>query len=522
VLPAEFLIVIRWKDNIRPKYSKLDKSDIITAKEIIKIYNENIGKKKSEIREKISEIEDVYGSYKFVRGLAILIERKCKFTSKSSFDPIKIRHLVFSEAAKRGFPKNEEERRKIIEEISKRFNISIEELEENLYSDLDSEMILQSSPEIDPIELLKSYNLSLTQTLLFYSTEMKFTVCRNWKNIFRAIKFYGLMHMISKINDEIWIRLDGPISLFKLTRRYGTSLAKIIPEIIKGSPWKIEAKILKSDKIFLFKIDSEKFGWIFPEISIEESYDSKIEKEFVNQFKSLNTPWKVERELEPIDVGNFVFIPDFTFKLGEEKILMEIVGFWTKDYLKRKIEKIQYVRDIPFIIAINEELACEKITHIKATNPNIYLIYYKEKIPIKEVLDILEKYAKKEIKKEAKKLKINLIDLKEDIINIEDLSAKFNVSSEVIIESCKDSKTHIPIGNTLIKLSILDKIKEKLEIIFENNNEVPLQEIIKIFNSYNIKNSIGVLNHLGYKIKWKGLENAIVQRPLCENRKEIS
>jgi len=68
----------------------------------------------------------------------------------------------------------------------------------------------------------------------------------------------------------------------------------------------------------------------------------------------------------------------------------------------------------------------------------------------------------------------------------------------------------------------LDKIKEKLEIIFENNNEVPLQEIIKIFNSYNIKNAIGVLNYLGYKIKWKGLENAIVQRPLCENRKENS
>ncbi len=522
MLPAEFLVIIRWKDNIRPKYSKLDRSDIITAKEVIRIYNESIGKKREEIREKISEIEDVYGSYKFIRGLATLIEKKCKFISKSSFDPVKIRHLVFYESSKRGYPKTEEDRRKIIEEISKQLNISIEEIEENLYSDLDSEMILQYIPKIDPIELLKSYNLSLTQTLLFYSIEMKFTVCRNWKNIFRAIKFYGLMHMISKIDNEIWIRLDGPISLFKLTRRYGTSLAKIIPEIIKGSPWKIEAKILKSDEIFLFKIDSKKFGWIFPEIAVEESYDSKIEREFANQFKSLNTPWIIERELEPIDIENFVFIPDFTFKLGEEKILMEIIGFWTKDYLKRKIEKIQYIRDIPFIIAINEDLVCDKITYIKANNPNVYLIYYKEKIPIKEIIDILEKYTKREIKREAEKLKINLIDLKEDIINIEELSAKFNVSNEVIIESCKNIKTHILIGNTLIKLSILDKIKEILENIFKNNNEIPLQKIIEIFNSYNIKNIIGVLNSLGYKIKWKGLENAIVQKSLCENRKENS
>ncbi|MEM2137051.1 MAG: DUF790 family protein, partial [Candidatus Methanomethylicia archaeon] len=427
MLPSELLSIIRWQNNVRPKYSKLDRGDFSAAEAVIKVYLENVGLSRGELRGRIAELEDAYGSFKFIRGLSALIERKCTFTSKTTINPLEARHTLFSEASKRGYPVDLEDKQRIFELVASKFNISVEQLEASMYADLETEMILESVPKISPIELLKEYNLSLTQTLLFHATEMVFTASGNWQRIFRAIKYHGLMYMVEKRNGQFMVRVDGPISLFKLTRRYGTALAKILPEIFMGKPWQIEAKILRGNKLFNFTLDGSRYGWIFPEIFVEERYDSMIEEEFATQFRSLGLPWIIKREAEPVEVGASIMIPDFTLQLGRTRILMEIVGFWTKEYMRRKIEKLAKIRNIPFIVAVNEELVCDKLTSLKASNPNIHIIQYKEKIPTIRVIEILKPYAEAEVKKQTMELKLNV---EKSIVTLRELAEKHGVLIE--------------------------------------------------------------------------------------------
>ena len=460
MLPIELLIVQRWKDNIRPRYSKLDERDVSAASAVIKAYAESAKLKRGEIREKVSDLEETYGDYRFIRGLATIVERSCTFSSKASIDPLTARHMLFAEASKRGYPTSYEERISIVEHVASSLKVSTEQLEDSMYADLESEMVLEYAPSISPIELLKSYNMSLTQTLLFHSTEMTFIVSKNWQRIFRAIKYYGLMYTVERKNGNFTVRIDGPTSLFKLTRRYGTAMAKVIPEIVKGKPWRIEAKILRMNRLLNFVLESTKHGWLLPELAVEEVYDSTVEAEFANQFKSLGTVWKLIREAEPVKAGNSIMIPDFVFQFGKTCVQMEIVGFWTREYIKRKLEKLAEVRDKPFIVAVDEELACEKLSKLQASSPNIHVIYYKGKIQVKDVLRILQPLAEAEVNTQAEHVELYI---KKPIVTVKELSEELGVAIETVRRAANKIETHVLVGEMIIEKALIEEVKQTLE-----------------------------------------------------------
>src|SRR5919206_3532237 len=68
---------------------------------------------------------------------------------------------------------------------------------------------------------------------------------------------------IQSKNDVIIVcSIDGPLSIFKLTDRYGTAIAKLLPSIIVSRNWSLKALIVrKTDtmgkKIYEFIISSE-------------------------------------------------------------------------------------------------------------------------------------------------------------------------------------------------------------------------------------------------------------------------
>ncbi len=507
MLPSELLTVVHWRDSISPKYSKLDWRSVSAAEAVISVYAGGVGLKRGEIRESITDLENVYGGFKFVRGLAELVERSCVFTSTPAVNPLEARHTLFQEASRRGYPTSPEDRRLILEEAASHLNVSTEQLEASMYADLDSEMTLQSAPKISPLELLKEYNLSLTQTLLFHATEMTFTASGNWQRIFRSIKYHGLMYMAAKRGEQFTVRLDGPTSLFKLTRRYGTALAKTLPEILLGKPWRIEAKILRANRLLNFTLESGRHGWLLPEKAAEEKYDSAVEEEFAAQFKSLGTAWSVKREAEPVEAGSSIMIPDFTFQLGGTSVLMEVVGFWTRDYLSRKLEKLREVRGTPFIVAVDEELACDKLTDIKASNPNIHIIQYRGKIPIRSVLEALQPYAEAEVKAQTAELKLHL---EKPIVALKELAEEHGASMEAVKRAAEKLEDHILIGETLIEKNLIERVAETLKAAVEA--ETPLPKVVEAVKPFNLPDPIAAITHCGYQIKWRGLlfENATV------------
>jgi uncharacterized protein len=562
--------------------------DIELAKKIIQELEQTWKnkEKKAVLEDRISAIEesDAGSDYKLVRGLYALLERRCTFKSRDSnsdndgetsststipiIDPPRIRKAVFEESSKRGFALTELERMEIADSVASRLHLSSHDVVlKTMWSDLDDNLILDYFDAIDPEALIGWYNLSLMQTLLFNCTKLDFYISGglNWKRVLRTVKRLGLMYYLQQPQQQqenrIICSLEGPLSLFKLTDRYGTLLAKLLPSIIfssdkkressgDGGEWHLDAWIVRKTmdgrKIYEFKISKNEIPELmtdpyssFPPSSITQKevagssslyndyniFDSAVEEKFAKRFEQAETGWRLTREPDPLVLSNGgAFIPDFMFEKYDKKIYLEIVGFWTKEYLERKLQKLadifisaysrkkrnnnNYKTDLLFI-ALNEDFACSK-SSFSSIVPKEQLIFYKnDTVPVKPILDYLKSIDREMIERKVNdpNLKIEL-DRDDDnnnaVISINEVAQKYCIPAEVARRiSLRDNKEkYIEAGMYLIpKSKVL-----KLESLLAGTSR--FIDACSILSKEGIPESCHaeLIVKLGYDVSWQSID----------------
>jgi predicted nuclease of restriction endonuclease-like RecB superfamily len=506
MLPSNLLTVWKRKGTIQPRYAKPSTDNLQVASSLIEAYKQGVGKKKSTLKKVADYFEDEGYDYHLVRGLSLLLDRRSIFKCTSQIDPIELRRKIFQATGKTGPATTPEQRKNVIEKIACQLKISSKQLEENMYADLESELVLQEFDPLSVQELLEKYNLSLAQTLLFDSTELKFTVSANWQKIFFKTKKLGLIYDAYKDNG-FWVKIDGPASIFKLTRRYGTAIAKLLPAIIASPKWTVIAKILWkfTNEIYTFKLESWKHSPLFGSRQAIESYDSAVEENFVKRFRALGSDWQLKREPEPVIAGHYVLIPDFSFERGGTKLYMEVVGFWTTNYLLRKIEKLKKTKE-RVLVAVDETLACERLSKLE-NQQSLNIIYYRNKISLLPILRYL-KEAYKEVQTKQTELLRNLkVTFTEPIIKFEDFAARTGVSIEAVrtalTEKTPDNYKLLP--DRLIRKDKLEEIRRKLDKQLAKTEKISLTKATKIAETEQV-DLTSLIETLGYKIIWHGID----------------
>ena len=572
--------------------------DIELAKKIIHEFEQTwkTKEKKAALEDRISTIEesDAGSDYKLVRGLYALLERRCTFKSSDSnsngdigtnntfinpsIDPPRIRKEVFEESSKRGFALTELERREIADAVASKLHLpSHDVVLKTMWSDLDDNLIIEHFDTIGPEALVGWYNLSLMQTLLFNCTKLDFYISGglNWKHVLRTVKRLGLMYHLQQPQQQqenrIICSLEGPLSLFKLTDRYGTLLAKLLPSIIFASnksrdrdggnggngKWHLDAWIVRKTmdgrKIFEFKISNNEIPQLladpylsFPRgFSTEKeevakssslyydnnSFDSAVEEKFAKRFEQAETGWRLTREPDPLVLSNGgAFIPDFVFEKYDRKIYLEIVGFWTKEYLERKLQKLADIFissdrrnnkittnnnnhkkvDLLFI-AVNDDFACSK-SSFSSIVPKQQLIFYKnDTVPVKPIIDYLKSIDREMIERKVNdpNLKIELSkddddDDNDSVISISEIAQKYSIPAEVARQiSLRDNKEkYIEAGMHLIPKSKAHKLES---VLVETSRFI---DACSILSDEGIPESChaDLIAKLGYEVRWQSLD----------------
>jgi len=213
---------------------------------------------------------------------------------------------------------------------------------------------------------------------------MHFTLRDSYKTVFRYLKLAQLIHKIEKVEDGYRIAVDGPMSLFRRTQKYGVNMARFLPGLLLAENWQMKAAVRTESGEKYFFLDQDcglvstyKKGHVF---------DSAVEEALYTQFSKRDTQWRIERESEVVDLGDTVLIPDFKFihPDGRESLL-EIIGFWTPEYLESKLNKLSKINRDSLIVAVNENLNCSKETF---AGP---VLFYKTRVKVKDILEMLEK-----------------------------------------------------------------------------------------------------------------------------------
>jgi len=442
MLPRDLLVVRKRKGSIIPRYL----SDTKLAEELIKNFTQYQGQKYKKLLEKREELEST--NFKVVRGLSTLLERRCSFIDSSDLSGKDVRSFLFE----RGFVTTLKERGKLLDEASQFFHVSKSKVEEAMFSDLWDEQILSEFNSLSPDELIRRYNLSLTQTLLFDALGLNFKVEGNYQHIFRQIKYLGLMYEI----DDV-IKVTGPGSLFKKNRKYGTSLAKLLPVIMNAEKWEIHA-IIEST------IGGE------PRIL---DFDVKA--------------------------GNYVVIPDFGFYKDGLKHYLEIVGFWTPEYLKKKISKLKDA-EAAITVAVNENLNCKKEDFLGD------VIFYNNKIPMMDIVRILRDMDEKQIDKELHEL--GEINISQDLVSIQDMAKELHVSPKTLTKI--DIPGYYVIGELIVSKIFLERVKEEIR------PHQDYQKVEEILQNHNLTTL--ALDYMGYKVIWEGLNPTKVVEEKIETK----
>ncbi|MFM7426286.1 MAG: DUF790 family protein, partial [Elainella sp.] len=99
--------------------------------------------------------------------------------------------------------------------------------------------------------------------------------------------------------------------------------------------------------------------------------------------------WKLEREVDLVPIPGSVMIPDFRLVHPDGRsFLLEIVGYWRPEYLRKKFAQVQQSGRQDLILAISERLNLEK-AGVNFHNTPARLIWFKDKLLPKAVLELL-------------------------------------------------------------------------------------------------------------------------------------
>jgi predicted nuclease of restriction endonuclease-like RecB superfamily len=85
-----------------------------------------------------------------------------------------------------------------------------------------------------------------------------------------------------------------------------------------------------------------------------EEFDSSIEARFAADWNAARPGgWTMHREGDVLYRGQRTFVPDFAFQHESgARALLEIVGFWTPEYLRAKRETLRMFADVPILLAV--------------------------------------------------------------------------------------------------------------------------------------------------------------------------
>ena len=368
------------KNRLVPLYLKPDSAEYLrAARQLIATYRAAPNRTRGEIEEGLKELVGEGPGALIHQGLAKLLEDRCEFEVASELTPDALREAVFesaakhrADAAKAGVPFD---RNTVLAEVSELLALPTESIDRGLFADLKDEQRVLSFDDCTPEFLLNRYNVALAQAVLLRSIGMEVRVWgetpARFRQLFRAVKFHKLIATIRSTDGNSYtLTLDGPLSLFSSTQKYGLQLALFLPAILHCKAYELKATVRwgaeRIEKHFsLTPADGLKSH--LPDFGV---YTPREIGHFEQNFRESVEGWTLASDPAPQTVEGTTWVPDFTLThtASGQSLFVEVLGFWRKLNIEAHYKRLH--RGLPgkFLLVISEAYRADETDEVTLGN----------------------------------------------------------------------------------------------------------------------------------------------------------
>ncbi|GDX83485.1 hypothetical protein LBMAG42_52960 [Deltaproteobacteria bacterium] len=348
-----------------------------------------------------ADLEGILGDgidRKLFDGLAKLVFDTCDFATQSPIPPRDLRQRVWLESARRGplsviAVEGVNTRDAVFAAVAAELGVQPDGLAEALYADQPDEQRLTICDAGDAQWLIDRYNLALVQALLFSAEHVDITVGAptpaRARQLLRAVKFNQLCFTAEMSGVDLKLRLDGPASCLSQTTKYGLAMAKFLPTLVLQPIWSLTARV----QVKRFK----------PLLSVDHTlglrtttkdtgvYETREAEWFRERFEALESGWVLDRDPTPLMQGpDGVVVPDFSFRKGGRVAHLEILGFWRKGSIEKRLAAMKKHGPKNLVLAVSKRYCVEEAEALPEQ-----IVPFAEVIPAKQVLERIELIARK-------------------------------------------------------------------------------------------------------------------------------
>jgi predicted nuclease of restriction endonuclease-like RecB superfamily len=271
----------------------------------------------------------------------------------SPVPPREARARVFAAAARLPACSAEE----VLAACAAELRVTPEALRDALFADIPGDRLALPPASLDPGELALRANLLLAQALLARAFRVRISLEGNARAVIRHASLRGLICSVmpGPAGEGARLEISGPFALFRRTLLYGRALGSLLPVLAWTKRFRLDADCEfrgRAATVTLATGDP-----IFPSAE-PRRFDSKVEERFARDFGRAAPGWTIVREPEPIRAGAHLVFPDFAVHPRHDpcaRWLVEIVGFWTAEYLVAKLERLREARIANLVLCIDEE-----------------------------------------------------------------------------------------------------------------------------------------------------------------------
>jgi len=374
------------------------------AAPLVAIFRDGIGQSREDVDASLGAIEAEPRDQRLKAGLIKLLEDRATWSVTSDLEPDLVRREVFTRAtAVRAslVPGERFDRSHVLAEAAKALQSDADAVERALYADLRAMSVLSTFEAVSPAALVHQYEGGQAQAVLLRAVRVIIDVRLHSPGVaralFRRLKFLGLLHSIRATEGGYQICVDGPLSLFDSVTKYGQKMAMLLPMLEGCGSWTLSADIRwgKDRTPLTFRASG----------GSEESKDERRGKGkggpslpdeiagLAKAFAGLGTEWKVTESRVVLDLpGTGLCVPDLLFSRRRQKIYFEVLGFWSREAVFRRVDLVRRGLSEKILFAVSSRLRVSEEVLDEDASGALYV--YKGAMSARAVAERLESLAR--------------------------------------------------------------------------------------------------------------------------------